>query len=433
MNPVKRKQGAGQRGNRTPRENEVRAGEGRDVVDRCGESVTEAVDHAAETSTSDPPPGRAMQLSHRQQQTIAVALTILASLVILASLGGVFGFMIRFLRTFSHVFLPVAVAGILAMVCQPYYHWLRHKRQLPVPAAIAIVFLTGLTPILGFLLFFGFLLVEQIRDLIATIPVLWDRTIAGAQELWPSAQTFLQENPVGKELNRVMKEAGGPVLRSLESFAGTLVAAGTGAIGWVGSLLGWFVLPVYFVFILTARREDTGPLTDYLPFLKEETRKDVEFLAHEFVNIMVTFFRGQLIIAFLQGLLYAVGFSVVGLKYGLLLGLMLGFLNIIPYLGSMLGLAITLPLAFFQADGGLWTLGMVVLVLIIVQTIEGYVLTPRIMGSRTGLHPMVIIVAIFFWGSALDGILGMILAIPLTAFLVVFWRLAKEKYIREWV
>lgn len=66
-----------------------------------------------------------------------------------------------------------------------------------------------------------------------------------------------------------------------------------------------------------------------------------------------------------------------------------------------------------------------------VQLIEGYLLTPKIKGERTGLHPMVIIVAIFFWGSALDGILGMILAIPLTAFLVVLWRLAREKYMVE--
>ena len=68
-----------------------------------------------------------------------------------------------------------------------------------------------------------------------------------------------------------------------------------------------------------------------------------------------------------------------------------------------------------------------------VQMIEGYVLTPRIMGERTGLHPLAIIIAIFFWGSALGGIAGMVLAIPLTAFLVVFWRLAKERYIGELV
>ena len=73
----------------------------------------------------------------------------------------------------------------------------------------------------------------------------------------------------------------------------------------------------------------------------------------------------------------------------------------------------------------------VMIVFAVVQGIEGYVLTPRIMGERTGLHPMAIMVALFFWGTALDGIMGMILAIPLTAFLVVFWRLAKAKYITE--
>jgi predicted PurR-regulated permease PerM len=121
----------------------------------------------------------------------------------------------------------------------------------------------------------------------------------------------------------------------------------------------------------------------------------------------------------------------VGLRYGFVLGLVLGFLNIIPYLGSILGLAVTLPLALFQEGGGLGTLIAVAVVFAAVQTIEGYLLTPKIMGDRTGLHPMVIIVAVFFWGSALGGIAGMILAIPLTAFLVVFWRLAREHYIGE--
>ena len=95
------------------------------------------------------------------------------------------------------------------------------------------------------------------------------------------------------------------------------------------------------------------------------------------------------------------------------------------------GLGVALPLALLQPDGGWVRVGLVLVVFAIVQTIEAYFLTPKIMGDRTGLHPMAIIVAIFFWGTALSGILGMILAIPLTAFLVVFWRLAKEKYVRE--
>ena len=76
---------------------------------------------------------------------------------------------------------------------------------------------------------------------------------------------------------------------------------------------------------------------------------------------------------------------------------------------------------------------LVLVTFVVVQAVEGYVLTPRIMGEKTGLHPMAIIVAVFFWGAAIQGILGMILAIPLTAFLVVFWRLLRDKYITELV
>ncbi|MFW6198699.1 MAG: AI-2E family transporter, partial [Acidobacteriota bacterium] len=169
----------------------------------------------------------------------------------------------------------------------------------------------------------------------------------------------------------------------------------------------------------------------FLPFLKEETRQDVVYMIREFVDIIVAFFRGQMIVAFLQGLLFAVGFSVVGLRYGFVIGMILGLLNVIPYLGSMLGLGVAIPLSLLQEGGGIVTCLLVLAVFALVQGIEGWVLTPKIMGDRTGLHYMVIIVAIFFWGVALDGILGMILAIPLTAFLASLWRLAREKYIPE--
>ena len=138
-----------------------------------------------------------------------------------------------------------------------------------------------------------------------------------------------------------------------------------------------------------------------------------------------------MIIAFLQGLMYAAGFSLAGLRYGFVIGLLLGLLNVIPYLGSIIGLAIALPLALFQESGGMVTAAAVLAVFAVVQQIEGWILTPKIMGDRTGLHFMAIIVAIFFWGTALGGILGMILAIPLTAFLASLWRLAREKYIPE--
>jgi predicted PurR-regulated permease PerM len=72
---------------------------------------------------------------------------------------------------------------------------------------------------------------------------------------------------------------------------------------------------------------------------------------------------------------------------------------------------------------------LVLVVKIVVQAVEGWVLTPKIMGAQTGLHPVMIIFAIFFWGTAFNGVLGMLLAIPLTAFFVTAWRLAKRKYL----
>lgn len=131
-----------------------------------------------------------------------------------------------------------------------------------------------------------------------------------------------------------------------------------------------------------------------------------------------------------MGVLLAAGFSLVGLKFGLVIGLALGVLNIVPYLGTMVGLAVALPLAFFQPDGGWALVGWVLLVKIIVQIIEGWFLTPKIMADRTGLHPAVIIFAIFFWGTALGGMLGLVFAIPLTAFFVTALRLVRQKYFR---
>lgn len=372
-----------------------------------------------------------MQLSDRQQQTITSALTIMAGLVIVAAVLGLFWVLAVFVGTFSHVLLPLAVAGIAALVFQPYYDWLRTR--LPMPFAVATLFLSVLIPIGLFVGFFGVVIVRELMGLVAEIPAWWDRLLQFCEANWPEVKNFFADHPLGRKLAEALKGSGPMVAGALEYFASTSVAAGTSVAGWTGALLSWAVAPVYFVFFLIMKRKEVSQLEDYLPFLKPDTRQDVVFLSREFVNIVVAFFRGQFIIAFLQGVLLAIGFSVVGLKYGLVLGFLLGFLNVIPYLGSMVGLTITLPLAYFQEEGGLPTLIGVIVVLLIVQMIEGYVLTPKVMGDRTGLHPMAIIFAVFFWGSALGGILGMILAIPLTAFLVVFWRLAKEKYIPELV
>jgi predicted PurR-regulated permease PerM len=374
-----------------------------------------------------------MQLSQRQQRAVATAVTILAVLVILCAIAGLVWLTALFLQRFSSVFLPLAVGAVAALVFNPYFEWLRRKLRLPPVLALAVVFISILVPVAAFFWFFGALVVEQVSDLVARLPEWWRALVDDVQERWPKVVRFFEENPWGQRLREAVEGQQSRLVSGLQGMGETALSAGAVVLRGVGTALAWAVLPVYFAFFLMADPGRFQDLERYLPFLKQETRKDLVYLAQEFVNMVVSFFRGQLIVALLQGLLFAIGFSLVGLKYGFVLGLILGFLNIIPYLGSIVGLSVALPLALFQ-DGGGWDLmAWVVGVFALVQMIEGYLLTPKIMGDRTGLHPVAIIVAIFFWGSALNGILGMILAIPLTAFLVVAWRLAKEKYIEEWV
>jgi len=368
-------------------------------------------------------------LSEKQQLTVASAITIVSALVIVAALGAIFWLIGAFFATFANVFLPLAVAGVMALVVRPYYELLR--RRLPPVLAVAAVFASVLIPLLVISWTFGALLVEQIEGFFSSLPESWERLMSFVRERSPRVIEFLDRYQIRQRLAQLAEAQGAAMFQGLQSVGGGALTVGRGFLRGIGAVFTWAMVPVYFAFFLLAAPPQQRTLEGALPFLKAETRQNVAFLVHEFVNILVAFFRGQLIIAFLQGLLYAVGFTIVGLRYGFVLGLLLGFLNVIPYLGAILGLAITLPLAFFQAGGGFGTLVAVVVVLLLVSMIEGYFLTPKIMGERTGLHPMVIIVAIFFWGSALGGIAGMVLAIPLTAFLVVFWRLARENYIGE--
>lgn len=372
-----------------------------------------------------------LNLSDLQRRTLGNALTLLAVVFVLCVVGVVVYWLGRFLNHFASVFMPIAVAGIAALVLNPYYEWMYVRVGRRSLSAVLLVYVSLLTPLIAFLWFFGSILLEQIAGVIQHGMTLSEVGLARAVELWPEWFAELQERGVWEHLREVTAERADLLPDIFIGMLKVVLAIGQGVFGFVAGLLSWVIFPVYLGFFLVLRGFKPDQLEAGLPFVRPTLRRDIIYLAVEFVNILVSFFRGQLIVAFLQGLLYAIGFSAIGLRYGFLLGLVLGFMNIIPYLGSLVGLAVMIPLGFLQEGGG-WMLALgAVIVFTVVQTIESYLLTPRIMGNRTGLHPMVIIIAIFFWGTAFGGIWGMILAIPLTAFGVVFWRLLKEKYIKE--
>ncbi len=372
-----------------------------------------------------------VELNPQQSKIVAAGVTTLAAGVIVAGFLVLMVYLVRFFSAFEHVFLPLAVAGVAALVVEPWYEWLRFKAKLPVPLALLALFLSIGLPLLGAMLLFGALIVCQFAGLVDSLPQWFEQFTTWVQERRPAISRVFNEHPVGMRLRDALNSPGGPLANLMTYSLDMAVAAGSNLLAALVSVFGWVIMPVYMAFFLLMPKPNSAMLADQaMPFLREGTREDAMYLAREFVNLVVLFFRGQLLIALLQGVLFAIGFSLIGLQYGIILGLILGFLNIIPYLGSIVGLGVSLPLAWFQPDGGLNLVILVLAVFSVVQMIEGYYLTPKIMGDKTGLHPLAIIVAIFFWGSALEGILGMILAIPLTAFLAVGWRLAREKYIK---
>lgn len=367
-------------------------------------------------------------LSPVQRRLAGFALAFAATLAIAGCFYLVFAGLARFVGAFSGVIWPLAVAGILALILRPVAAVI--QRRLRVRRVMAVVLLYGLflLAVAGLLLAIVPALVGQVLDLVGYVPTLRQNTLQWSEQHFPDwleiAKRYLDNPAVKKVVESLTAQA--------QDFVGhlapTLKSAGAGLFGFFGLVASLAIIPVYLFFFLLSDNDPVKGLGAHLPFLQEEHRRDVVFLVGEFLGIVVAFFRGQLLIGLIMGVLLALGFSIAGLKFGLALGLLIGLLNIVPYLGSILGLSVVLPLAFFQSGGGLTLAAVCLGVFGAVQAIEGWLLTPRIMGRQTGLHPVVIIIAVFFWGQALDGILGLLLAVPLTAFFVTAWRLAKRKY-----
>ncbi|MGF1449734.1 MAG: AI-2E family transporter [Opitutales bacterium] len=355
-----------------------------------------------------------------------VGVVIIAAVVLLA-----FIVLRNFVVFFSSVIWPLATAGILAFLLRPLVDWATAKLRLPRAIAILLLYLLVVI-VAGLMTYFALsFLLEQVVGFVQRLPEIAKAAFEELETRFPQIVELL-EGWLGADS---VKELRNDAISFLKNQAGSVgeavTASGAGLATMFGTLTAAAVVPVYLYFFLETRHNAFEDVEEQLDFIDDGPREDLVFLMQEFVSIMVTFFRGQIIIALIMGFLFGIGYQIAGLKFGFFIGLATGFLNIVPYLGSIIGLSTAVPLAYLQEGGGWELVVAVVIVFAIVQVLEGYVLTPKIMGDRTGLHPVMIIVAIFFWGKALGGILGMILAIPLTAFFVVFWRLLRRNYLAQ--
>ena len=371
-------------------------------------------------------------LSPSQKRIVAAGGTALATVFLAATCYFLFVLLREFVTQFKDVLLPLAIAAILATLLRPIITICENKTRLNRVGGIILLFALVLMTLLAIAVFVVPPALENAGDFLKAAPGMLTRLLESIKGFAPSIWEWLTEQ-LGESPDAYL-------MSSLEGNSELLKQALSHAQSSAGSMLAFFgsifgkiaaysIIPVYLFFILNGDRNIWKDIDRQLSFLPEERKKDLVFLVKQFSQILVSFFRGQIIIGLLLGIVLAVGFGIVGLKFGIAIGIVLGLLNIIPYLGTMLGIVSVLPIAYLQDGGGIGLTIACAVVFTIGQLLTDYVFTPRIMGDKTGMGPMLIIFSVFFWGAALGGLLGMILAIPLTAFFLVFWRLAREKYL----
>lgn len=363
-----------------------------------------------------------IDFSPAQKKTIACGITILSLIVTFSFVAIVAWFLLMVISLASAAIAPVIFGFFLALFFKPYYNWWKRIVKNPTVALI-VMLLTVLVPFNLILWYAGSILIDQASNLIAQGPQLVRQVGAWFSSTFPRLHQFLSQTGMAND----------NIADIVQRYGATAAEAGSGALKCITGVFTALLSLLFLVFFLMTKDRRGGEIVAQMPFLKDDTRKFLAAQIDAFVDILVSFFQRQTVICLLEGCMYGVGFAAVGLPYGFLIGFLLGILNLIPLFGTVVCLPIALPLAYFGSTGSTTRLILVLVVWLLGQILDGYVITPKIQGDKTGLGFAGVIFSFIFWPTILGPFLGLLLAIPLSAFCVVLWRALKSNYIRPFV
>jgi predicted PurR-regulated permease PerM len=208
-----------------------------------------------------------------------------------------------------------------------------------------------------------------------------------------------------------------------------LITSVGGFLGIFGFLLSFVIVPLYLFYFLTESAHISRTWSDYLPLRASWFKDEVVGTITEINGYLMAFFRGQLLVSLINGTATGIGLVIVGLDFGLLIGLMQCVLGLIPYLGFIMCWIPAVIIAAVQGGSWLipsspwWLMPLVVTTIFFcVQQFDSWFVTPKIVGESVGLHPLTVIFSVLLWSLMLGGLLGAILAVPLTATLKVLLK-----------
>ena len=393
-----------------------------------------------------------------QARVIWFALSALGAAVIVGVVAAAVWGLGKTLELLSPVLWPLAVAGVIACLLDPVVDFIE-RRGASRTRAIVPVFSLAAVMVLGLV---GSVvpqvvretgqLMEKAPDYSAKLqrrvqewinnpppllrkflqfqprisPIANTNSIPGTSAISTSTNSPAEPGPAaasspvwsGRLAPETLQSATGWLAKVLPRVGSWLFGQVSRVASWFGMLAGLALIPVYAFYFLLEKEGIERSWSDYLPVAKSGFKDELVFVIRSINDYLIAFFRGQVMVAVCDGVLYTIGFFSVGLPYAFLLGVLATVLTMVPFLGAITTCVLALMIALVQFGDWLHPL-LVLVVFAVVQTLEGLVISPKIMGERVGLHPLSIIVAVMVGTTLLGGLLGGILAIPLTAALRV--------------
>ena len=400
------------------------------------------------------------------------ALTALFVVLLIVIAGAVVYLGASLISFLQPILIPVAIAAILAYLLDPLVTELC-RRKMGRGMAIAVIFTSVFIALVG--LFWWVVptislqsanfarelpgYTQKARDRIVDLIVQYNRVVGGTAGRGKSASSGLvnfllgtppphapsptpaaaptpspqtTESPVEaisaapakiSSAERQQLEAkADKVIPNLERYLPTLAdkiwniikKSIGGFLGVTGFLLSLIMVPIYLFFLLKERPRIEKRWKDYLPLRASPLKDEIAAAISEINSYVIAYFRGQLLVCLVDGTLIGSILTLLGLNFAPLIGLLVVILTMIPYVGIIVCWVPAVLIAAFQ--WGDWTHPLIVtIIFLVVQNLEGMFYAPRIVGKSVGLHPMTVIVSIFVWGLLIGGLLGPILAVPLTA------------------
>ena len=411
-----------------------------------------------------------------QQRTLWNAATGVSIMILGALMVGLVWLIGKVFGVLQPVLIPLIVAGIVAYVLDPVLRLLQ-KRGLSRLWSVVTVFAAILASI-ALLVIALIPAVDQGRGLLkktfskptteqqaiveskiisaeASSDQEQNERLAGtlAAELVKMRQRH-QDNPIGWMLTEV-DDQGNPVTensgepnamksltnsragRMLFEYKGVIIKTGrewisagsTKILGFLGLVLGMIMVPVYLFFFLKDSSSIREHWHDYVPLKNSQFKTELVETLQEINGYLVSFFRGQVLVAAIDGFLVGTALTLFGLPYGFLIGIFMAILGVVPYIGSILCLIPACIIGYLHAQGSspfgmspAAYVGCVVAIFVVVQQINSLVTAPKIVGDSVGLHPLTVIFSMLFWSLLLGGFVGALLAVPLTAAVKVLFR-----------